>query len=247
MNALSLLFFFFISNRIYPTILCRLDINLNVERHYFVLLIRFPLIHTKQKQKFNCVSFIFIFFENIGRADKLDNSFSRSRSSSMSSLENITSESVTCLAFVDSYTKKSGKFLTFFFYFFIFILLFAKLHAICFTLSQLNQFILIYFSSLSLSFSLLFHIDCFSVVLYVFVGWKFLTHCGYIKIDPSALIPTLWLGTSLGSVLTVSITLPEAESRNTSPVLVSILGMSTSAHFIFCFFFRFFFSIFKFF
>ncbi|CAH1717395.1 unnamed protein product [Chironomus riparius] len=82
-------------------------------------------------------------------SDKLDNSFSRSRSSSMSSLENISSESVTCLAFVDSYTKKS---------------------------------------------------------------------------DPSALIPTLWLGTSLGSVLTVSITLPEADTRNTSPVLVSILG-----------------------
>ncbi|XP_059479058.1 syntaxin-binding protein 5 isoform X8 [Neocloeon triangulifer] len=39
--------------------------------------------------------------------DKLDSSFSRSRSSSMSSLENITNESVQCLAFVDSYTKKS--------------------------------------------------------------------------------------------------------------------------------------------
>ncbi|XP_070492758.1 syntaxin-binding protein 5 isoform X3 [Chironomus tepperi] len=89
------------------------------------------------------------FMRRFSRADKLDNSFSRSRSSSMSSLENISSESVTCLAFVDSYTKKS---------------------------------------------------------------------------DPSALIPTLWLGTSLGSVLTVSITLPEADTRNTSPVLVSILG-----------------------
>jgi hypothetical protein len=53
---------------------------------------------------------LFFIFANIGRADKLDNSFSRSRSSSMSSLENITSEAVTCLAFVDSYTKKSGKF-----------------------------------------------------------------------------------------------------------------------------------------
>ena len=42
--------------------------------------------------------------------------------------------------------------------------------------------------------------------------------------DPSTLIPTLWLGTSLGSVLTVSITLPDADIRNTSPVLVSILG-----------------------
>lgn len=45
-----------------------------------------------------------------GRVDKLDTSFSRSRSSSMSSLENISTESVTCLAFADSYTKKSGKY-----------------------------------------------------------------------------------------------------------------------------------------
>ncbi|XP_055843136.1 syntaxin-binding protein 5 isoform X1 [Episyrphus balteatus] len=80
---------------------------------------------------------------------KLDSSFSRSRSSSMSSLENITSESITCLAFTDSYTKKS---------------------------------------------------------------------------DPSVLLPTLWVGTSLGSVLTVSITLPETDTRKTQPVLVSILG-----------------------
>lgn len=61
---------------------------------------------------FNCVFFsstLYSNIENIGRADKLDNTFSRSRSSSMSSLENITSEAVTCLAFVDSYTKKSGK------------------------------------------------------------------------------------------------------------------------------------------
>ncbi|XP_047102201.1 syntaxin-binding protein 5 isoform X3 [Schistocerca piceifrons] len=39
--------------------------------------------------------------------DKLDSSFSRSRSSSMSSLENISSEAIHCLAFADSYTKKS--------------------------------------------------------------------------------------------------------------------------------------------
>jgi len=42
-------------------------------------------------------------------ADKLDSSFSRSRSSSMSSLENISSEAIQCIAFADSYTKKSGK------------------------------------------------------------------------------------------------------------------------------------------
>lgn len=54
---------------------------------------------------------MFSSIRTTGRVDKLDTSFSRSRSSSMSSLENINSESVTCLAFTDSYTKKSGKFL----------------------------------------------------------------------------------------------------------------------------------------
>ncbi|XP_050523829.1 syntaxin-binding protein 5 isoform X3 [Daktulosphaira vitifoliae] len=39
--------------------------------------------------------------------DKLDSTFSRSRSSSMSSLDNITTESIQCLTFGDSYTKKS--------------------------------------------------------------------------------------------------------------------------------------------
>ncbi|GLH03019.1 Uncharacterized protein GBIM_08949 [Gryllus bimaculatus] len=43
----------------------------------------------------------------IRRLNKLDSSFSRSRSSSMSSLENISSEAIQCLAFADSYTKKS--------------------------------------------------------------------------------------------------------------------------------------------
>ncbi|XP_031627048.1 syntaxin-binding protein 5 isoform X5 [Contarinia nasturtii] len=83
--------------------------------------------------------------------DKLDTSFSRSRSSSMSSLENISTESVTCLTFADSYTKKS---------------------------------------------------------------------------DPSTLLPTLWVGTSLGSVLTISITLPDADVRKTQPVIPTIMGGS---------------------
>ena len=43
------------------------------------------------------------------RADKLDGSFSRSRSSSISSLENISSEAIQCLSFADSYVKKNGK------------------------------------------------------------------------------------------------------------------------------------------
>ncbi|KAL1455650.1 hypothetical protein WDU94_009732 [Cyamophila willieti] len=40
-------------------------------------------------------------------SDKLDSSFSRSRSSSMSSLENISDESIHCLVFAESYTKKT--------------------------------------------------------------------------------------------------------------------------------------------
>ncbi|XP_056630507.1 syntaxin-binding protein 5 isoform X1 [Diorhabda sublineata] len=82
-------------------------------------------------------------------SDKLDSSFSRSRSSSMSSLENITSESIQCLAFVDSYTKKS---------------------------------------------------------------------------EPSTLTPTLWVGTSLGSVITIYITPPDVDSRSSQPVVVSLVG-----------------------
>ncbi|KAL5276169.1 STXBP5 family protein [Megaselia abdita] len=69
----------------------------------------------------------------------------------MSSLENITSEAVTCLAFSDSYTKKS---------------------------------------------------------------------------DPLTSTPTLWVGTRLGSVLTVSLSLPDTDLRKAmkEKVLVSIFG-----------------------
>ncbi|XP_045769511.1 syntaxin-binding protein 5 isoform X1 [Maniola jurtina] len=85
----------------------------------------------------------------IGRVDKLDSSFSRSRSSSMSSLENISQEGIQCLAFADSYTKKS---------------------------------------------------------------------------DPTTLLPTLWIGTTLGSVLTMMISLPDTELRHTQPVVISTSG-----------------------
>lgn len=81
--------------------------------------------------------------------DKLDNSFSRSRSSSMSSLENANSEAVTCLAFADSYIKKS---------------------------------------------------------------------------DPSLALPTMWLGTSLGAVLTVSLSIPDQECRKSEAVQASLTG-----------------------
>lgn len=85
----------------------------------------------------------------MGRVDKLDSSFSRSRSSSMSSLENISSEAIQCLAFADSYTKKT---------------------------------------------------------------------------EPTLLVPTLWVGTSLGSVVTIMIIVPDAEQRSSQPVVVSLVG-----------------------
>ncbi|XP_015585074.1 syntaxin-binding protein 5 isoform X7 [Cephus cinctus] len=77
--------------------------------------------------------------------DKLDNSFQRSRSSSMSSLENIATETISCLTFADSYTKKS---------------------------------------------------------------------------DASAL-PTLWIGTSLGSIQTIVFNAPAHGERDSQPVIVS--------------------------
>ncbi|XP_015585069.1 syntaxin-binding protein 5 isoform X2 [Cephus cinctus] len=84
-------------------------------------------------------------FGNAGRVDKLDNSFQRSRSSSMSSLENIATETISCLTFADSYTKKS---------------------------------------------------------------------------DASAL-PTLWIGTSLGSIQTIVFNAPAHGERDSQPVIVS--------------------------
>ncbi|XP_043667397.1 syntaxin-binding protein 5 isoform X11 [Vespula pensylvanica] len=86
-----------------------------------------------------------------GRIDKFDGSFQRSRSSSMSSLENITTETISCLTFADSYTKKS---------------------------------------------------------------------------DTSTL-PTLWVGTSLGSIQTVVFNPPVPGERHAYPVVVSTCNGST--------------------
>ncbi|XP_017790249.1 PREDICTED: syntaxin-binding protein 5 isoform X2 [Habropoda laboriosa] len=52
-------------------------------------------------------SFTGNLIRRFSRVDKYDSSFQRSRSSSMSSLENITTETISCLTFADSYTKKS--------------------------------------------------------------------------------------------------------------------------------------------
>ncbi|KAK9309875.1 hypothetical protein QLX08_000672 [Tetragonisca angustula] len=83
--------------------------------------------------------------------DKYDSSFQRSRSSSMSSLENITTETISCLTFADSYTKKG---------------------------------------------------------------------------DTSP-VPTLWIGTSLGSIQTVIFNTPARGERHAHPVVVSTCNGST--------------------
>ncbi|EAT41412.1 AAEL006948-PA, partial [Aedes aegypti] len=84
--------------------------------------------------------------DQVSSFDLLDNSFSRSRSSSMSSLENASTEAVTCLAFADSYIKK----------------------------------------------------------------------------NPSLALPTMWLGTSLGAVLTVSLNIPDQEARKSEAVQAAL-------------------------
>ncbi|XP_076754792.1 syntaxin-binding protein tomosyn isoform X6 [Xylocopa sonorina] len=84
-------------------------------------------------------------------SDKYDSSFQRSRSSSMSSLENISTETISCLTFADSYTKKS---------------------------------------------------------------------------DTSP-VPTLWIGTSLGSIQTVIFNTPARGERHAHPVVVSTCNGST--------------------
>lgn len=45
-------------------------------------------------------------------------------------------------------------------------------------------------------------------------------------LEPTVLTPTLWVGTSLGSVLTILITPPDPDSRSSQPVVVSLIGVS---------------------
>ncbi|XP_071570423.1 syntaxin-binding protein 5 isoform X1 [Temnothorax nylanderi] len=96
-------------------------------------------------------SFTGNLIRRFSRVDKFDGSFQRSRSSSMSSLENITTETISCLTFADSYTKKN---------------------------------------------------------------------------DTSGM-PTLWIGTSLGSVQTVIFNTPAHSERHAHPVVVSTCNGST--------------------
>ncbi|XP_020280072.1 syntaxin-binding protein 5 isoform X2 [Pseudomyrmex gracilis] len=96
-------------------------------------------------------SFTGNLMRRFSRVDKFDGSFQRSRSSSMSSLENITTETISCLTFADTYTKKN---------------------------------------------------------------------------DTNGM-PTLWIGTSLGSVQTVIFNTPPHGERHAHPVVVSTCNGST--------------------
>ncbi|XP_063973486.1 syntaxin-binding protein 5 isoform X1 [Diachasmimorpha longicaudata] len=90
-------------------------------------------------------SFAGNLMRRFSRTDKFDSSFQRSRSSSMSSIENLTTETISCLTFAESYTKKSD----------------------------------------------------------------------------TCPLPTLWIGTSLGSVQTIVFNSPTPEERNVQPVTIS--------------------------
>ncbi|XP_057339581.1 syntaxin-binding protein 5 isoform X11 [Microplitis mediator] len=109
---------------------------------------RSPSIDQTEKTSSGLNKIYKFIFRNAGRADKFDSTFQRSRSSSMSSLENISTETISCLTFADCYIKKPGNF------------------------------------------------------------------------DISVL-PTLWIGTSLGSIQTVVFNLPVHEDRQTQPVIIS--------------------------
>ncbi|XP_057339571.1 syntaxin-binding protein 5 isoform X2 [Microplitis mediator] len=93
----------------------------------------------------NNESFAGNLMRRFSRADKFDSTFQRSRSSSMSSLENISTETISCLTFADCYIKKPD----------------------------------------------------------------------------ISVLPTLWIGTSLGSIQTVVFNLPVHEDRQTQPVIIS--------------------------
>lgn len=46
-----------------------------------------------------------------------------------------------------------------------------------------------------------------------------------------SVVPTLWVGTSFGSILTLVVTMPEREVRKSQPVLVTINGKDEDSHF----------------
>ncbi|XP_034940267.1 syntaxin-binding protein 5 isoform X7 [Chelonus insularis] len=106
---------------------------------------RSPSIDQSEKTSSGLYKMYNFIFRNAGRVDKFDSTFQRSRSSSMSSLENISTETISCLTFADCYTKKT----------------------------DVN------------------------------------------------VLPTLWIGTSLGSIQTVVFNSPASEDRHTQPVIIS--------------------------
>lgn len=63
-----------------------------------------------------------------------------------------------------------------------------------------------------------------SVFLNTFCKDGFLIYVSLPVADPSLALPTMWLGTSLGAVLTVSLSIPDQESRKSDAVQASLTG-----------------------
>ncbi|CAG2106890.1 unnamed protein product, partial [Medioppia subpectinata] len=109
--------------------------------------------------------------------DKIDSSFSRSRSSSISSLENITIESVLYIAFAETYCTKSDQ----------------STSPCLWVGTSLGSILVI---SLTLPDSTDNRILCLQTVI--------------ASPSDQSTSPCLWVGTSLGSILVISLTLPDS-------------------------------------
>lgn len=131
----------------------------------------------------------------------------------MSSLDNITTESIQCLTFGDSYTKKSGTYLN---EFFEYLPPRNVLHHTTWCPRP---------SSASRSRSKRSSVIKSYIYYYVINSlYNFRIFLYSLVSDPSN-FPTLWIGTSVGSVLTIMINLPPSgEPRTTQPVTVAPCG-----------------------
>lgn len=58
-----------------------------------------------------------------------------------------------------------------------------------------------------------------------FVKFKKCLLICYRITDIISAVPTLWIGTSFGSILTLVVSMPEREVRKSQPVLITINGM----------------------
>ncbi|XP_019644130.1 PREDICTED: syntaxin-binding protein 5-like [Branchiostoma belcheri] len=133
------------------------------------------------------------------KADSKDGSFSRSRSSSMSSLENVSAEGINCLSFTESYTRKTGPS--------------KSRHR---RPSKEQHVTPAFFPTPSTYMMTPEHTEAIE-------HHKRKVQQTY-SLDPVT-SPCLWVGTTLGSVLVIVLNLPpQGDQRLTQPVIVSPSG-----------------------